>query len=424
MFTFGGYEIKKEEGVVTFKYELAHKGETFSFAEKIIFDPARADFSRVSEKVLLAALDTLSLILGVSYWKLFCSKEIRLPHIKLSRGQAEFWNTVYTKGLGEFFYKNKIDFRGLVNPVRGREGSQRSSASNGVNFPSAAKKVPRSQAVPKTGKTLVLWGGGKDSIVSAELLKKDGKDFDLFSLNDYPIQRETAKIAGKELLVVKREIDPKLLELNKRPDVYNGHVPVSVVYSSTALVAAILYGYDSIVNSCEKSANYGNVEYLGETVNHQWSKSEEFEKMFRDYIKTYITSTVTYSSLLRQYSELQIAELFSKYPRYFSSFASCNKNFTIAKPKGNRWCGECAKCAFVFAILSAYLPKDTLVKIFGKNLFSDPALLTIYRKLWGLEAEKPFDCVGTPEETLAAFELASKTGAYKEDVIMKGYESR
>ena len=405
MFTFNGYEVKKAEGVILFKYQLEHNGEKFSFDEKIVFDALRADFDRVPPKVLTAALDILSIILGVSYWKLFCPKELRLPHITLSREQAEFWNTVYTKGLGEFFYKNKIDFRGLVN------------------FPSSAVKILNPEPVKKADKLLVLWGGGKDSIVSAELLKDGGKDFDLFSLNDYAIQRETAKIFGKELLIFKREIDPKLLELNKRPDAYNGHVPVSVVYSATAVLASLLYGYDSIIISCEKSADYGNVKYLGEIINHQWSKSEEFEKMFRDYIKIYITPTVTYSSLLRRYSELQIAELFSKYPQYFSSFASCNKNFTIAKPYGGRWCGECAKCAFVFAILAAYLPKDMMVKIFGKNLFNDLALLTIYRKLWGLEAEKPFDCVGTPEETLAAFKLASKSAAYRGDVIRDNYES-
>ncbi len=407
MFSFDGYDIKKPEGAILFHYSLAQGGGEFEFTEKIMFDPMRADFGRVPERVLSAALDMLSLILGISYWKLFCPKELKLPHIMLSREQAEFWNTVYTKGLGEFFYKNRIDFRGLVNfPFTSKVSEQ--------GFP---------EALPRTGKTLLLWGGGKDSIVSAELLKKDGKDFDLFSLNDYVIQRETAKVAGKKLLIVKREIDPLLLELNKRPDAYNGHVPVSVVYSSTALLASLLYGYDSIVISCERSANYGNVEYLGETINHQWSKSEEFEKMFRDYIKTYVTPTIQYASLLRPYSELQVAELFSQYPRYFSSFASCNRNFTIVKNKGGLWCGECAKCAFVFAILAAYLPKGTVVKIFDKNLFNDPTLLTVYRKLWGLEAEKPFDCVGTPEETLAAFALASKRGEYKGDVIMKNYES-
>src|SRR3989344_5359762 len=363
MFIFNGYELKKEEGIILFKYELAREGEQFSFAEKITFDPARADFNRVPESVLSPALNTLSLILGISYWKLFCSKELRLPYIVLSVEQAKFWNTVYTKGLGEFYYKNQIDFRGLVN------------------FPSSKLKNIAPKAVQKTGKSLVLWGGGKDSIVTVELLKKSGKAFNLFCLNDYKVQRDTAKIAGKELIVVKREIDPLLLELNKRSDTYNGHIPISVVYSSTALLASLLYGYDSIITSCEKSANYGNVEYLGEIINHQWSKSEEFEVMFCNYIKTYITPSVKYASLLRPYSELEIAKIFSKYPKYFKTFSSCNKNFTIVKSKSSLWCGQCAKCAFVFALLAAYLPKETVLKIFGKNLFADSELCTIYRTL-------------------------------------------
>ena len=415
MFIFKGYDLNKTEGIILFKYKLQHKGETFSFVEKIIFDPFRTDFGRVPDSVLKSSLDTLSLILGISYWKLFCPKELRLPFIALSREQAEFWNTVYTKGLGEFFYKNQIDFRGLVN------------------FPFSSKeKTSVPKVVGKIGKALVLWGGGKDSIVTAELMKKSGKEFSLFSLNAYEIQKETAKIAGKELLIVKREIDPLLLELNKRPNVYNGHVPVSVIYSATGVLASLLYGFDEIVTSCEQSANYGNVEYFGVTVNHQWSKSEEFEVLFRDYLKRYITPSINYLSFLRQYSELKIAELFSKYPQYFSTFSSCNRNFTIAKKgvglsariSGGGWCGECPKCAFVFALLAAYLPKEKVLKIFGKNLFSDQKLITIYRKLWGQEEEKPFDCVGTPEETLEAFELTSKSGEYKNDAIMKEYLSR
>lgn len=405
MFTFKGYQIDEASAVVTFRYELSRQGEHWVFAEKIVFDKALADFSRPPAAVFRSALDALSLILGISYWKLFCPKELKLPHINLSTEQAKFWNTVYTKGLGEFFYKNQIDFRGLVN------------------FPSTGGKVASPTALAKTHKSLILWGGGKDSIVTAELFKKGGRDFDLFSLNDHKIRRETAKIAGKKLVIVKREIDPLLLRLNKRPDVYNGHVPVSVVYSATALAAALLYGYDSLVTSCERSADYGNLEYLGEKINHQWSKSEEFEKMFSRYIRSYITPSVDYFSFLRQYDELKIVEFFSKHPLYFGAFSSCNKNFTIEESPKRLWCGECPKCAFVFALLAAYLPKERLLKIFGKNLFKDRSLLSVYRELWGLEAGKPFDCVGTPEETLTVFKLAHERGEYKSDIIMKEYEN-
>ena len=178
MFAFKGYKLNKEDATAVYNYELEHKGEVFSFAEKISFDKARADFSRAPEQTLSSALQTLSLILGISYYKLFCPKEIRLDGFSLSPEQAKFWNAVYTKGLGEFFYRNKIDFRGLIN------------------FPSSEGKNITPQKMAKTGKSLVLWGGGKDSIVTAELFKKAGKNFALFSLNDYVVQRETAKIAG------------------------------------------------------------------------------------------------------------------------------------------------------------------------------------------------------------------------------------
>lgn len=383
-----------------FTYELVHDDEQFSFVEKISFDPARADFTRAPEAVLTAAFDTLFLILGISYWKLFCSKEIKLETIKLSPEQAKFWNTVYTKGLGEFFYKNNIDFRGLVN------------------FPVSDVQKQKVEVLPKVGKSLVLWGGGKDSIVTTELLKSCGKEFDLFSLNEYEIQKKVAGIAGKSLLIVRREIDPQLFELNQRTDVYNGHVPISCIYSTTAVLAALLYGYDSVLISNEESANYGNMEYLGEYINHQWSKSHEFEKMLQQYLANFVTPSIIYFSFIRAFHEIKIVEFFSKYPHYFESFSSCNKNFKIEKTEHGLWCGECPKCAFVFALLSAFVPKAEVLKIFGKNLFAEKSLQKTYRELLGLEEIKPFDCVGTPEETQLAFYLARQKGGYEGDVIM------
>lgn len=412
MFSFNGYEIKKNEGVILFRYALSHAGEQFDFTEKIMFDPERADFSRVPEKVLSSALNTLSLILGISYWKLFCPKELRLPHILLSKEQAVFWNTVYTKGLGEFFYKNQIDFRGLVNFPQGQ----------------TVGLAPKPFSGLVRGKALVLWGGGKDSIVTAELLQKCGKAFDLFSLNNSAIQSDTARVAGKELVVVGREIDKKLLELNKRPDVYNGHVPISFVYVATATLTALLYGYDAIILSCEESANYGNVTYLGETINHQWSKSEEFETMFRHYLASHISPSIELCSLIRAYHEVKVAEIFSKYPKYFKVFSSCNKNFTIANTAVSRsansikWCGKCPKCAFVFALLAAFLPRQELISLFGADLFRKQSLVSLHRELLGLEIVKPFDCVGTPEETQLALYLARERGEFAGSAVMRLFE--
>jgi len=46
-------------------------------------------------------------------------------------------------------------------------------------------------------------------------------------------------------------------------------------------------------------------------------------------------------------------EMFVKYPKYFKVFTSCNRSFKVHKERGKSlWCGECAKCVFVFTLLS------------------------------------------------------------------------
>lgn len=376
-FTFSHYENDVSHGLVRFHYELMHKGESHAFVETITFDPPKA--SRPLEGIL----ESLHLMLGVSYWKLFCPKTITVPY-ELSAEQAYFWNTVYTKGLGELFYKNSIDFRGLVQ------------------FPSRkSHKLPQAFSLSK--KSLVLLGAGKDSIVTAELLKSRNRKFSLFTVNPSPIHEEVGRRIGKTLLTIKRTIDPKLFELNKLPSSFNGHVPFTAITTFLGLFAALLYDFDSVVVSSEASANYGNVTYLGEEINHQWSKSLEFEEMLKNYVKTFITPSITYDSIIRPMSEIQVVEIFAKYKKYFDVFTSCNSNFKITgNLRRGQWCGRCPKCAFVFLLLAAFLPKETVVGIFKKDLLSDAKLVSTYRQLLGLEGFKPFECVGTPEEAREA----------------------
>src|SRR3989344_1625521 len=406
-FIFNGWKADREKRNFSFLYSIIRENEQFELTQTLIFPKP---FSEEQIDHIHPTLDFLSLALGASYWKMFCPRIMETPHIKLSQKQAEFWNTVYTKGLGEFFYKNKIDFRGLVA------------------FPVSKKAVEKAyiRSVSDMGKTpraLVLFGGGKDSLVTAEMLKQSKKQFSFFALGDFPILKEPAKTAEVELITVSRSMDPKFFELSGRTDVYNGHVPISLFYSGTALLTAQLYGFDEVVISAEHSANYGNVEYLGETINHQWSKSEEAETLLRSYIRSFITEDIEYDSLIRDMHEIQVAELFSHYPKYLDVFSSCNMNFSLTKIAKKKWCGECPKCAFVFAILSPFIPKQKLVSVFNKNLFADEALLPTYRELLGLEAFKPFECVGTPEETKLAFLFAHQKGEYENDAAMKQFVS-
>jgi len=403
-FLFKGYGEDLGKGEILFHFALDSEKKIIDFTEKITF-PSVA--SEIPPALLKSTLNNLMLILGISYWKTYCPREIIIESNFLTKEMANFWNTVYTKGLGEFFYKNKINFRGRVK------------------FPYIGNVQEKIITFARKERVLLGLGGGKDSIVAGEILKGQKKDFDLFTVGTSQIQENVAEVIGRKPIVFKRELDLKLFDLNREKGTYNGHIPISVIYAFLGLFGAILYDYRNVVVGNEKSANYGNVEYLGQTINHQWSKSEEFERLFQDYVKTFITSSISYSSPIRNLNELEVVREFAKYPEYFKAFSSCNRNFKILKQvqddNRGKWCGECAKCVFVFTLLAGFISKEELLGIFGKNLFEKRSLLKTFKELLGLENFKPFECVGTPEEMRMALDRVSKKGEFSKTPLMEFY---
>ena len=242
--------------------------------------------------------------------------------------------------------------------------------------------------------TLIPIGGGKDSCVTLELLKET-KDENLCIIigGKFP-SLEAARIAGYEekIVYIKRTIDKNLLELNKK-GFLNGHTPFSSMLAFLSYLIAYLTGKKYIALSNESSANESNVE--GEKINHQYSKSFEFEQDFREYSKKYLKADVEYFSMLRPLNELQIAKLFSQNEKYHKIFRSCNVGSKVIPWE---WCGNCPKCLFVYIILSPFLYKEKLIKIFNKDLFESKELLKTFIELCGYGKTKPFECVGTYEE--------------------------
>ncbi len=398
-FIFKEYESKLGKGEILFHFGFGGE-KNIDFTEKISFPPV---VDKVPRVLLESILNNLMLILGISYWKLYCPREIIIENNFLTKEQADFWNTIYTKGLGEFFYKNKIDFRGLIQ------------------FP-FVEKGQSPVSFPRKNRALLGLGGGKDSIVTAELLKSQNKDFDLFTTGTSHIQEEVAFAIGKKPIVIKRELDPKLFDFNKEKKTYNGHIPISAVYAFLGLMTSVFYDYNQVLVGNEKSADFGNIEYLGELINHQWSKSEEFENLFREYVEKFVTPDISYSSPLRNMNESEATKEFIKYPKYFKVFSSCNANFRINnRNTSQKWCGKCAKCLFVFISLAAFIPKKEVLDIFGKNLFEDESLLFLFEELVGVKNFKPFECVGTPEEVKLALEKISVKGEFNETSLMKFY---
>ena len=406
--------FERDQETLTAKFHYTFDDKEF-FTETINFSPLKDKnlfpIIRTDKNQIFHLLSQIHIALGVSYYKLFPTKKILVQTASLNDDQKNFWQEFYLKGLWEFFYKNQIDPRGLAQ------------FSCDVSAPLYDQKVAL-----KAEKVLVLFWGGKDSLVTVELLKKQGQQFDLFSFGkDYPLHQLAQCPTEQKRLIIQRQLDLPQLQTLLEQGYYNGHVPITGTICFVSLLVAYLYGYQAVITSLEKSADEGNTYYCDMEINHQWSKSSAFEKAFQNYVNQWIASDFSLYSPLRKWYEIRIVKEFCQYPQYFHSFSSCNRNFHLAETKltGKQlWCGICPKCAFVYTMLRAFLGKEKTNQIFARDLFIDETLVPLFSELLGISGIKPFECVGTNEEMILAFRLIFQREQEVDTVMMRLFVDR
>jgi hypothetical protein len=264
---------------------------------------------------------------------------------------------------------------------------------------------------------LVAVGGGKDSIVSIEALKRAGLAPVLFAVKPNPLIRAVMGASGCPTIAVQRMLDPQLFALNAEGG-YNGHVPVTAINSLVGVAAALLHGHGPVVMSNERSASVPNLTWRGHPVNHQWSKGIEAEALLQEALAAHCGVTNGYFSLLRGLSELHIARLFAPVRGYDSVVSSCNAAFRIGDENPRRWCANCDKCRFVFLALAPFMPRQRLVSIFDADLLAEESQLPGYRELCGLTAHKPFECVGETDECLVALRMLTDHEQWSSSVVV------
>lgn len=385
-FIYKDFSIAKNEKEIILTFDFEIEGLcSFHPTTKIRTENLKIinDFDSPTAKKLVFSLGMVELI---SYWKSACCPFVRVECGSLSAQDKEWWKKLYFNGLSEFFYRNSI--KTDMNSFMSIDCKEEAAAPSKINM---------------SGINIIPVGGGKDSAVTAELMKISREKNMFFTVNDQKARTETVKKAGyteEKIIRTYRTISPELLELNKK-GFLNGHTPFSAIVAFLCAYCAYLIGAKYIVLSNEASANESNL--IGAEVNHQYSKSYQFEKDFVNYIKTSIVEGIEYFSILRPFNELQIAKQFAAFTQYHSEFRSCN-----AGSKTNVWCGKCAKCLFVYCILSPFIDEEKLIKIFGKNMLDDVSLKNDFDGLCGFSPLKPFECVGTFSEVRLALTLTVK----------------
>ena len=387
------------------------------FSETINFSPLKntSDFPLINQdtEAIHQLLSHLHIALGVSYYKLYPTAEIIVETIPLSDTMKDFWHNFYIKGLGEFFYRNQINPSGLAQFLCTENSQEKTSSA----LEYSAEKV------------LILFGWGKDSLVSVELTKQKNLSFDLFSFGkEYPLHQLAQEPTWANRLIIQRILDLPQIQKLLAEGYYNGHLPITGIICFVTAVISYLYGYKSVITSLEKSADFWNTEYHGLNINHQRSKSSEFEESFRNYAQTYLLKKFECKSLIRNRYEIKVVQEFSKYPQYFHAFSSCNRNFhitTCTKLTGDQLrCWECPKYAFVYTMLRAFIEKSEVNDIFWADLFEKVDLIPLFKELLWIEGIKPFECVGTNEEMTLALWIISKKEKKSDSPIMELFEEK
>ena len=371
-FIYEGYNVEEKDNktIITYDFNVPNLTHYYPTLELDKFE--LTEFT----KYLIFHIGLVELI---SYWKATCSKNVIIKAGYINEEQIDFFKKLYFHGLGELFYTNGIepnyeDFMNITCVIE----------PTNIN-------IPNYNGIGN----LIPIGGGKDSNVSLELLKNSFENNNAFIINPKEVTLKCAELAGYDesnTITVKRTIDKNLIELNKQGFI-NGHTPFSALVAFISYLCAYINNKKYIVLSNESSANESNV--AGTKINHQYSKTYEFENDFNEYTKKYFQIDIKYFSLLRPLTEYQIAMLFSKYEKYHNVFKSCNVG---SKSLPWKWCCNCPKCLFVFIILSPFLYKEKLINIFGEDLFEKEDLLNTFIELTGYGETKPFECVGTYEE--------------------------
>jgi hypothetical protein len=395
-FRFVGREID-ESGRVTLRYAL---DDAIEIVEE--FDlPVNGSVTAPDRERVDGLLALLHWTAGVSYFKTAVPGEVRCETGAPPPATAKLLEALYSEGLGEFAYVNKLErlprpaFE--AGPAPGDRPSLRSAEGR---------------------RLLVPVGGGKDSAVALEIARRSGMHVSLFSVGDAtPIVR-TVEVARLPHLVARRRLDPGLGALN-RAGALNGHVPVTAIVTSVAMLTAALNGLDTVVMANERSASHGNLVWDGVDVNHQFSKGLRAERLLRAAVDELAPGMETFS-VLRPASELGIARAFAGMPQYHHAFTSCNAVFRIdPELRATSWCCDCPKCRFVFLALAPFSEPEHLREIFGRDLLDDESQFDDFALLTATGGNKPFECVGEEEESLAAIRLLAEDQRWRDHAVAK-----
>ncbi len=397
---FSGRDFDPAAGTLRLRWKLLGQGDALALEERFEFGPVEPGPACV--EALEPALDLLHWIAGISYWKTTCRGRLSFIGEKPDAFQSEALERIYRDGLAELAWRNHLERRYWPQFERTASGRHLCATDCGL-----------------ADRVLVPLGGGKDSLVVLERLRRGSFSIETVQIGSSPLIAQVARRSGLPHRIIQRKMAPELAGLNQA-GALNGHVPITAINSAVLAIAALLWNFNAVAFANERSADVPTrLAANGTGINHQYAKSHAFECLFDDWIRRYVATDLRVFSLIRRVGELAVCREFADLKRYHDVFSSCNRNFHLDGPRTSRWCGVCPKCRFVFLGLAPFMPRRSLIAIFGKDLLADPGQYPGYAELLEVDGSaRPFECVGEALESRAALQLLSSMPEWREHALV------
>lgn len=375
-----------------------------AFTETVTF-PTLSDSAASQHLAQLAAL-----VMGTSYFKARPVERIN-TEFALTPAARHLAELAYGAGLGEFYVRNDLAYPPMLE-IEADEAEP-------LAFDRPAENDPP--------RAVCAFGGGKDSHVAASILAEAGAEVErasVFLSDKVAARMET--MSETPLTFIQRTIDPRLIEISRSGQALNGHIPITAINSVLLALHAEARGLDWVVFANERAASEPTMEANGHPVNHQFSKSLEFEDALRAAFAEAGART-EYFSILRPVSELWTAHYLATRSGALDIFASCNRNFVFAGPsvldEGQRWCGRCAKCVYTAVLLAPFLSLGRHAAVFQARPLHEKANADFLREVAGLTDAKPWECVGERREVAAALAYLLTQEDWRDAPLIAGIEA-
>ena len=265
-FRIVGRAYDVEARTITLRYALDDRTE---FTETITFEtppgpgadpggPTGVGFER--------ALLHLHVAAGTSYYKTAAPAQVVVEGESLSAPELELYHRLYDEGLHEFAVTNGLAVPRPVAVVAGR-----GEAGHPLPPRACSGRASWCRSAGERTRWPLIESVRTSAPVSSPSIRS-------------PLVLELADEAGLDVVVVRRRLDPGWPHCNTA-GALNGHVPITAIVSLVAVVGAFVHGYDTVAMAMERSASEETVTVGGVAVNHQYSKSREFELLLADLVR-------------------------------------------------------------------------------------------------------------------------------------------